>query len=124
MSLKLLIDMNLSPDWVTVLEKHGWQATHWSSVGDPRAPDREIMTWAQTNLYTVFTHDLDFGMLLAVTRAEGPSVIQVRAQDVTPTHLENLVVSVLKEYGSLLEIGALIVADESKSRARILPLRE
>jgi predicted nuclease of predicted toxin-antitoxin system len=123
-SLKLLIDMNLSPDWVTVLEKHGWQATHWSSVGDPRAPDREIMTWAQTNLYTVFTHDLDFGMLLAVTRAEGPSVIQVRAQDVTPTHLENLVVSVLKEYGSLLEIGALIVADESKSRARILPLRE
>ena len=124
MSLKLLIDMNLSPDWVTVLEKRGWQATHWSSVGDPRAPDREIMTWAQSNLYTVFTHDLDFGMLLAVTRAEGPSVIQVRTQDVTPTHLANLVVSVLKEYGSLLETGALIVVDESKLRVRILPLGE
>jgi predicted nuclease of predicted toxin-antitoxin system len=116
--------MNLSPQWVTVLEKHGWQATHWSNVGDPRAPDREIMTWAQTNQYTVFTHDLDFGMLLAVTRAEGPSVIQVRAQDVTPTHLENLVVSALKEYSSLLETGALIVVDESRLRARILPLRE
>jgi predicted nuclease of predicted toxin-antitoxin system len=114
--------MNLSPEWVAVLEKHGWQATHWSSVGDPRAPDREIMAWAQSNLYTVFTHDLDFGMLLAVTHAEGPSVIQVRAQDVTPAHLENLVVSVLKEYGSLLVTGALIVVDESKLRARILPL--
>ena len=124
MSLKLLIDMNLSPQWVATLEKHGWQATHWSNVGDPRASDQEIMTWAQANQHAVFTHDLDFGMLLAVTRAEGPSVIQVRAQDVTPTHLENLVVSALKEYTSLLETGALIVVDESRLRARILPFRE
>ena len=124
MSLKLLVDMNLSPDWVTALAKQGWQATHWSSVGDPRASDRAIMTWAQANQHTVFTHDLDFGMLLAITHAAGPSVIQVRAQDVTPAHLENLVVSALKEYGPLLETGALIVVDESKLRVRILPLRE
>ena len=82
------------------------------------------MTWAQANQHTVFTHDLDFGMLLAITHAAGPSVIQVRAQDVTPAHLENLVVSALKEYGPLLETGALIVVDESKLRVRILPLRE
>jgi predicted nuclease of predicted toxin-antitoxin system len=123
-SLKLLIDMNLSPAWVAALSKQGWQATHWSSVGDPRASDREIMSWAQANQHTVFTHDLDFGMLLAVTRAEGPSVIQVRAQDVTPAHLENLVISALQEYGPLLERGALIVVDESKLRVRILPLNE
>lgn len=124
MSLKLLIDMNLSPDWVAALSKQGWQAIHWSSVGDPRASDREIMSWAQANQHTVFTHDLDFGMLLAITRAEGPSVIQVRAQDVTPAHLENLIVSALQQYGPLLETGALIVVDESKLRVRILPLRE
>ena len=124
MSLKLLIDMNLSPDWVAALSKQGWQAIHWSSVGDPRASDREIMSWAQANQHTVFTHDLDFGMLLAITRAEGPSVIQVRAQDVTPPHLENLIVSALQQYGPLLETGALIVVDESKLRVRILPLRE
>ena len=116
--------MNLLPEWVTALAKEDWQAIHWSNVGDPRAPDREIMAWAQANQHTVFTHDLDFGMLLAVTRAKGPSVIQVRAQDVTPSHLDKLVVSVLKEYGSLLETGALIVVDESKLRVRILPLEE
>ncbi|MCW5969277.1 MAG: DUF5615 family PIN-like protein [Blastocatellales bacterium] len=42
MSVKLLIDMNLSPDWVSVLERHGWSAIHWSEVGDPRATDRTI----------------------------------------------------------------------------------
>jgi predicted nuclease of predicted toxin-antitoxin system len=115
--------MNLSPAWVTVLEGHNWPAIHWSKVGDPRASDQEIMAWAQANGYTVFTHDLDFGMLLAVTRARGPSVIQIRGQDVLPAHQEKLIVAVLQEYGSLLEVGALIVVDESKLRVRILPLR-
>ncbi len=59
MSVKILIDMNLSPDWARVLERHGWSAVHWSAVGDPRATDRAIMDWAIVNGYVVFTHDLD-----------------------------------------------------------------
>ena len=43
---ELLIDMNLSPEWAPVLRNHGWQAVHWSTVGDPRASDKDIMTWA------------------------------------------------------------------------------
>lgn len=122
MSLKLLIDMNLSPDWVGVFQRHGWPAVHWSEVGDPRASDRVIMAWAQTNQYTVFTHDLDFGTLLAVTQATGPSVIQVRAQDTFPSFLEELIVATLRQHESHLEVGALIVVDERRSRVRILPL--
>jgi predicted nuclease of predicted toxin-antitoxin system len=38
--MKLVIDMNLSPDWVPVLLQAGHTATHWSSVGTP-APQRE-----------------------------------------------------------------------------------
>lgn len=120
--MKLLIDMNLSPQWIEVFERNGWQAVHWSSVGDPRSADRVIMDWARANQYVVFTHDLDFGTLLAVTQAEGPSVIQVRAQDVLPKHLEGIVIKALKQYESLLESGALIIVDEATSRARILPL--
>jgi predicted nuclease of predicted toxin-antitoxin system len=37
--MKLLIDMNLSPDWVEVFQQQGWQALHWSTVGDLRAMD-------------------------------------------------------------------------------------
>jgi len=40
--MKILIDMNLSPEWVGVLEAAGWRATHWSSIGKASAPDEEI----------------------------------------------------------------------------------
>jgi predicted nuclease of predicted toxin-antitoxin system len=120
--MKLLIDMNLSPEWVSVLESNGWEALHWSSVGDPRASDRTIMDWARANGYTIFTHDLDFGAILAVTHSRGPSVLQVRTQDITPDHLAGLILGVLRQHGSLLDQGALVIVDKIKSRARILPL--
>ena len=71
--MKLLIDMNLAPLWVEVFQQHGWEAVQWSAVGDPRASDGTIMAWARDNGYVVFTHDLDFGALLAATGSRGPS---------------------------------------------------
>jgi predicted nuclease of predicted toxin-antitoxin system len=115
--------MNLSPDWVRVLEPHGFEALHWSTVGDPRATDAQILAWARTENSILFTHDLDFGRLLALTGAAGPSVIQVRAQDVLSARLSALVIETLRRHQSRLEFGALIVIDEQSSRARILPLR-
>lgn len=120
--MKILIDMNLSPQWVQVFQKHGFQSVHWCAVGDPRATDRSIMDWARANEFIVFTHDLDFGAILAATQAESPSVIQVRTQNVLPTHLEDLLIGVLHQFESILEAGALIVVNEARSRARILPL--
>lgn len=54
--------------------------------------------------------------------AAGPNVIQVGAQDVTPDHLGDIVVAALREHREILERGALITIDESRLRARILPL--
>ncbi len=120
--MKILIDMNLSPQWVEELGRHGWQARHWSAVGDPTATDAAIMGWARTNGYVVFTLDLDFGSLLALTHAHGPSVIQIRAQDVMPHRFGTLFAGILQRYGAFLERGALVVVDEAKSRVRLLPL--
>jgi len=119
--MKIVIDMNLSPDWVKVLNDAGWEAVHWSTVGNMRATDEVIMSWARENDHIVFTHDLDFGVLLALTRAESPSVIQVRTQDVFPEVLGDRLVKVLQEHQSVLEKGALLTIDEGKSRVRILP---
>jgi predicted nuclease of predicted toxin-antitoxin system len=63
--MKILIDMNLSPTWVQFLVAHGIDAAHWSTIGDASAPDSRIMDYAASNKLVVFTHDLDFGMLLA-----------------------------------------------------------
>ena len=65
MSLAILVDMNLSPDWVPVLTAAGWSAVHWSTVGDRAADDATLMAWALANKQVVFTHDLDFGTTLA-----------------------------------------------------------
>jgi hypothetical protein len=63
--------MNLSVEWIPLLEQAGWSAVHWSAIGEPRAEDRTIMAWALTNGRAVFTHDLDFGTALALTHAGG-----------------------------------------------------
>ena len=121
--MKLLIDMNLSPQWVTVFGEAGWKAVHWSHIGRSNASDQEIFNYARTHGYVIFTHDLDFGAILAATNAEYPSVIQVRVQDVTPEYLSGFVVSALLQFKKHLNEGALITIDEKKSRARILPMR-
>ncbi len=82
MNLTFLIDMNLPPAWVERFTAEGWHAVHWSDVGDPRAPDAAVLDYARAHGLVVFTHDLDLGTILARTRARGPSVIQVPAQDV------------------------------------------
>jgi len=121
--VNVVIDMNLSPEWVAVLQRHGFQAVHWSTVGNPRAGDAEIMAWARAADHIVFTHDLGFGALLAASADQGPSVIQVRTQDVTPAHLESVLVAALRAHAAVLEVGALVSVDEARSRVRILPLK-
>src|SRR6266481_2728280 len=106
--MKILIDMNLSPDWVKVLAAQGWETVHWSSIGDIRATDQIIFHWARENAYVVFTHDLDFGAILAATNADAPSVFQIRVQDVFPQVFSKRVIQVFREYASMLESGALI----------------
>jgi predicted nuclease of predicted toxin-antitoxin system len=122
MSMKILIGMNLSPDWVALLQSAGWSATHWSTVGDPRAIARTIMDWAEANGHVVFTHDLDFGTMLALAHRTGPSILRVRGQDVLPDHMGNLVIAALQQHEVDLVSGALVVVDESKNRVRILPI--
>jgi predicted nuclease of predicted toxin-antitoxin system len=121
--MKIVIDMNLSPRWVQVFANVGWEAVHWSQVGATTASDREIMSWARENGYVVFTHDLDFSALLAATQGEGPSIIQVRTQNVLPEAIGDLVINAIQQFLSELEKGVIITIDPHRARVRILPLK-
>lgn len=118
------------PSWAVVrasvacasLSERSLVCAHWSIVGDPRAPDAELMAWARAQGYVVFTHDLDFGALLAATRGHGPSVLQVRVQSPIPTTAGADVVRVLRLRSEALERGALVTIDKAHDRARILPI--
>lgn len=121
--MKFLIDMNLSSSWVEALTSEGWESVHWCTVGDPTSPDQEIMKWAKKNGYVVFTHDLDLGAILAASQDIGPSVIQVRTQDVSPSSLKKSLVKAIREFSIHLEKGALITLDIDRARVRILPIK-
>src|SRR4051812_41968496 len=116
--MKVLVDMNLSPTWIDFLGERGIEAVHWTTVGSPRARDEELLRYALDNGFVVFTHDLDFGTLLALTRAVGPSVIQVRAQDVLPGAIGALVARALDLHRDALEAGALVTIDPATARVR------
>lgn len=120
--MKIVLDMNLSPDWVPILTASGYDAVHWSVVGDPGASDRAIMSWASENGYVVFTHDLDFGAILASSQNTTPSVVQLRIQNIFPDTAADLLLNALQQFAEELETGALITINENKARARILPI--
>ena len=121
--MKVLIDMNLSPEWAEVFESAGWEAVHWKEVGDPSAPDSELMEWARSGGYLVFTHDIDFGALLAATGAVGPSVVQMRCEDTRPSTMGEAVVDAIEAHLDDLRLGALMTVDPRRRRITLLPLK-
>lgn len=114
--------MNLSPDWLPVLSTAGHAAVHWSTVGDIRALDPELMDWARTHDHIILTHDLDFGTLLAQTRASRPSVVTIRADDPSPAAIGNEVLAAIQQHAAELTAGALVMVDLNRSRVRVLPI--
>jgi predicted nuclease of predicted toxin-antitoxin system len=75
------------------------------------------------NDYVVLTHDLDFSAILAATHGNKPSVVQIRADDVSPDIIGSQIISALKQMTPELEAGALLTVDPNRTRMRLLPLQ-
>jgi predicted nuclease of predicted toxin-antitoxin system len=70
----------------------------------------------------IFTHDLDFGSILANTRRRRPSVIQARVEDLSPEMLGPTMLRVLRQFTSELKSGAIVTVLPDRNRVRLLPL--
>jgi predicted nuclease of predicted toxin-antitoxin system len=114
--------MNLSPRWVEWFAEAGIPAIHWATVGRVDATDTDIMQYAADHDYVVMTQDLDFGSILAATQRKKPSVVQVRAGNLTPEVIGDRVVASLRQVEVELGQGALLTIDPSRRRLTILPL--
>jgi len=121
--MKFLIDMNLSPRWVGTLAPAGLEAVHWSVLGLKNAPDVDIMAFAKAHDYIVITLDLDFSAILAATHGDKPSVVQVRADDVSPGAIGGAIITAVKQMAQELEAGALLTVDPRRTRLSLLPLK-
>jgi predicted nuclease of predicted toxin-antitoxin system len=121
--MRIVIDMNLSPQWSTFLASHAIDAIHWSDVGAIDAPDEEIFDWAHANDRVVFTSDLDFGTLHALRATTLPSVIQLRCDETLPAGVGTLLLRAIRESREYLDSGALVTVDPRSHRVRILPIQ-
>jgi predicted nuclease of predicted toxin-antitoxin system len=122
--IKILIDMNLSPLWAKFFSESGIEAQHWSSIGLAYAPDSEIFMHAQQNDFVIFTHDLDFGAILAASNNEKPSVVQLRDEDIFPNE-ENIKVlcTIFQQFENELATGVLITINKQRTKVRLLPIK-
>jgi predicted nuclease of predicted toxin-antitoxin system len=119
--MKILVDMNLSPGWVNYLAASGFEAVHWSAIGRGNESDAELMRWAAEHGHAVLTADLDFSAILAATQRQLPSVIQIRADVLTPAAIGERVITALRQARDELERGAILSIDTERARLRILP---
>ena len=120
--MKFLDDMNLSPRWVEEFHAAGWTCRHWKDVGPLTVCDREIMAFAREQGFIVVTHDLDFSAILAATQALGPSVVQIRADNLDPRVLGAHVIRAVSQQAVALQTGALLAVRSDSSSVRVLPL--
>lgn len=119
--IKLVVDVSLSPAWADVLMKHGQLFTGRRSAIRARRTARSWNGPARTS--TSYSRTIWISApCWPLTRAIGPSVIQVRAHDMLPEHLENVVVNAIQTYQSQLEEGAIVTVDELRAKVRVLPI--
>jgi predicted nuclease of predicted toxin-antitoxin system len=119
--VNIVVDMNLSPRWIAWFHSQSVAAVHWSTIGRADATDISIMQWAADNNHIVFTHDLDFGALLAATQSAKPSVVQVRADDNSPEAIGPTLLQAMRQCATELATGALVTIEPGRLRIRLLP---
>lgn len=120
--MRLLLDMNLSPQTVAGLQRANWDVVRASDVLAHDTPDVVILEWAREHGRVIITHDNDFAGLLAASGASQPSVLTLRVSHTAPAEVTALLLRVLPLLAETLAAGAVAVATDRGLRWRPLPI--
>jgi len=118
----LLLDQGLPRTTAVFLRRSGIESIHVGEMGLAEADDATILDRARHEDAIVVTLDADFHARLALTGAEGPSVIRIRIEGLRAEQLAELLVKVLDQSKDDLDHGALVTVTETGVRVRCLPL--
>jgi predicted nuclease of predicted toxin-antitoxin system len=121
--MKFLADMGLARSTVAFLRAQGHDAVHLRDQGLQRLEDEEIIEKARAEGRVILTHDLDFGRIIAVSRASVPSVVTFRLNDMRPAQVNRYLAEVLAHFAEQLKAGALVSVNERGIRVRSLPIK-
>ena len=120
--MKFLADMGISPTTVAFLCSLNHDAVHLHEEQLDRLPDPDILAKARQEERIVLTSDLDFGEILAHSRAILPSVVIFRLSDMRPASVNKYLELILVQFADDLRAGAILSVTDKRVRVHRLPI--
>ncbi len=123
--MRLVLDQGVPRDAAALLRSLGYDCMHVGEIGMSKAADDEILAFSLGRNAVVVTPDADFHAILAVSGAQGPSVIRMRLQGLGAPEVVEVVRKVLASFEEELKRRSLIRegAQDNVSPAADRPLR-
>ena len=120
--MRLLVDEALQDAVAQRLATAGHDTTHVRILGLAGHTDDEVMALAIADERILVTTDTDFGTILALTGADGPSVLLLRGIGDTVDERVDALLDVLPRAERVLSEGAVVVIEPDRYRIRYLPI--
>jgi predicted nuclease of predicted toxin-antitoxin system len=120
--MKLLADEALQDAVAHRLTTAGHDTTHVRLLGLAGHTDDDVMTVAIADNRVLVTTDTDFGTILALTGAAGPSVLLLRGIGDSVNERVDAILGVLPRVEHELSEGAVVVIEPDRFRIRHLPI--
>lgn len=120
--MKFLGNMGISGKTIDWLRQQKHDALHLRDEGLQRMSDADILIKARNEQRTVLTMDLDFGYLMAISKAELPSVIIFRLSDERAEVVNERLAEILAHHTDDLQSGCVISVSDEEIRVRKLPI--
>ena len=120
--MRLLVDEALQDAVAHRLATAGHDTTHVRILGLAGHTDDEVMALAIADERILVTTDTDFGTILALTGADGPSVLLLRGIGDTVDERVDALLDVLPRAERVLSEGAVVVIEPDRYRIRYLPI--
>lgn len=122
--MRFLVDANLSPALTLMLAAPDHDAVHVTDVGLLTATDAAILEHARADGRVVITADSDFAMMLALSGADRPSVIQLRhVNELATFDVAALLTANMPAVLDALLQGAIVSLSPTRLAVRGLPIR-
>ena len=123
--MRFLVDNALSPVVAGELQRAGHEAVHVRDLGMQASTDVEIFEFARSDDRVLVSADTDFGTLLALRKPAKPSVIIFRrTSGRRPEAQARLLLDCLPDIRESLDLGSVVVIEETRLRTKHLPIGE